>query len=669
MGGVAADHQAVALGAGPTRRRWCRSRRSRCPCRQRLAAADRVAPVGVAAVDDHVARRAGRPAGRRPTRWGRRRGPSPTPPRSRRERVDQLRQRGHRRPVAVRGRSPRPRARPGSGGWPCCRPSCRGRSCRPSRVLSLASPRVQGHGASGELVQPAGARLRSAQGDAGRPSAWAARAWRSRRPARGWPRPAAASRTTWTNTPVGGPPLWSWPVECRKRGPRPTVVATCSRSRSTARAASMRSDRGRPRVDERLDGQVVARLDLVEQLVEGRRRQVGRAVRQHRRRGRLGRGDVGLVEGLDAQQGAARAVASSHSRTWPPIVGELAGRTGAPVGQGLGVGPGRRARDGRRRPRRTPGRRRSRRAPPSGSPTTGTTPVPSLPVDSAISCSIHSPNTANSSGRTSVSLSRPRHRRRPSWRRAGRPGWRRGGAQPLGHGGRRQPGRRRRRRPAARDDAEVATAPSSARRCRAGSPTRPRTPARPGVELAPRVGDDGEAGRVGVAAPTPRPGGCGSRAWSPTWTPPRAACVGRAAGAEAGDGVGVGRVEDVERRRAGRGPPPGPAPRGTGWSRPSPCSRHVVDAGGGRARGAQPVEGGDHVGTTVSQPSRSATSVGSSRHRVWSADQARETALRSVSSASAAVAGCASGPRRSGASSRITSPCYQPSGVSCSRRR
>ena len=40
---------------------------------------------------------------------------------------------------------------------------------------------------------------------------------------------ASVSIVSWKNTPVFGPPLWSWPVECRKRGPKPTVVATLQR--------------------------------------------------------------------------------------------------------------------------------------------------------------------------------------------------------------------------------------------------------------------------------------------------------------------------------------------------------------------------------------------------------------------------------------------------------
>ncbi len=44
-----------------------------------------------------------------------------------------------------------------------------------------------------------------------------------------------ASYVIWKNTPSFEPPLCSWPVECRKRGPKPTVVATCSASRTVVR--------------------------------------------------------------------------------------------------------------------------------------------------------------------------------------------------------------------------------------------------------------------------------------------------------------------------------------------------------------------------------------------------------------------------------------------------
>ena len=49
-----------------------------------------------------------------------------------------------------------------------------------------------------------------------------------------------------TNTPVFGPPLCSWPVECRYRGPMPVIVAARVRSRTALRnqARSSVSARG-----------------------------------------------------------------------------------------------------------------------------------------------------------------------------------------------------------------------------------------------------------------------------------------------------------------------------------------------------------------------------------------------------------------------------------------
>ena len=39
-------------------------------------------------------------------------------------------------------------------------------------------------------------------------------------------RSSDASAVNMMKTPVFGPPLWSWPVECRYSGPYPSVVAT-----------------------------------------------------------------------------------------------------------------------------------------------------------------------------------------------------------------------------------------------------------------------------------------------------------------------------------------------------------------------------------------------------------------------------------------------------------
>ena len=83
----------------------------------------------------------------------------------------------------------------------------------------------------------------SARSRAARPASGSAPRW-TRRIGRSWPRSAAKSPSAWAsmsrpnvygqpgigrsagwsavswrNQPIGGPPLWSWPVEWRKRGP------------------------------------------------------------------------------------------------------------------------------------------------------------------------------------------------------------------------------------------------------------------------------------------------------------------------------------------------------------------------------------------------------------------------------------------------------------------
>ena len=60
------------------------------------------------------------------------------------------------------------------------------------------------------------------------------------------------------------------------------------------------------------------------------------------------------------------------------------------------------------------GRRRKRRAGPVAHRATGTMPLPSLPVLSAMSCSIHSPSECSGGGVTNVSLLRPALASEPS---------------------------------------------------------------------------------------------------------------------------------------------------------------------------------------------------------------------------------------------------------------
>ena len=147
--------------------------------------------------------------------------------------------------------------------------------------------------------------------------------------------------TTWTNTPVGGPPLWSWPVECRKRGPSPTVVATRSRSRSATRARSTVVDDAAAGIDVGVDGDVVARR----RPARARPTAAARGCRAPRPTSStacvaaLAAATSGWSNGLMPRPAPHSAVATSHSST-----------CGAELG-----------RRGRRRPRRTAPRRRGGR--------------------------------------------------------------------------------------------------------------------------------------------------------------------------------------------------------------------------------------------------------------------------------------------------------------------
>ena len=190
---------------------------------------------------------------------------------------------------------------------------------------------------------------RGRRGSAGRRRPAPASAWRSRSPHRGSARRRGRRRRPGRTRPWAGPPLWSWPVECRKRGPSPTVVATRSRSRRATRARVEVGDhadcRGRRRPGWRRSRPA---RTWSSRSARGVASTAGGVAAEHPRRGLLGRGHVRLVERVDAEQrpGTGR---------WP-----------APT-----AGPGRRRRRTRRPPAARPpgGRRRpGRRAPWSGSP-------------------------------------------------------------------------------------------------------------------------------------------------------------------------------------------------------------------------------------------------------------------------------------------------------------
>ena len=222
------------------------------------------------------------------------------------------------------------------------------------------------------------------------------------------------------------------------------------------------------------------------------------------------------------------------------------------------------------------------------------------------------------------------------------------GAQPVGHPGRRveqigDVGPRQQRR----DDAEVRQGRVAAADVGpvlegGGEPAVGRQRG----QVAAGIGDDREAGGVGV--PLPRPGevAARSRASSPTWTRRRAACARGAARARGGrwrpdrwcraraaPGA-AGSVAPLRATTSGnRLEPPMPASRT--WSTP----RRQPRAPGGRARRAPPTS-----------PRRPTASPGGRRSR-WDrlatacgrAPQVRATASRAARSSSASAAGSGEG--------------------------
>ena len=325
----------------------------------------------------------------------------------------------------------------------------------------------------------------------------------------------------------------------------------------------------------------------------------------------------GWSNGWMPSSAPARAVANSHSRTCsprsandPPLPKRTTGwPASASASSGPAAGPGSPTATNIRSSPYTDGS-------PRGSPTTGTMPVPSLPVDSARSCSSHSPNVAR--------FREPRASACPG---PPRPPSRRG-----------QPGRRvgRRRRPQRLGDARAdASSPSTSAPARiagtspeqrqgrvpppmSGGFSKAREPALGGQrrQLAAGIRDHGEARDRG-GGPRPRPGGCAFRASSRTSTPRVSSVRSVRLAAQPGDGGGIGGVEHVQRRRrapdgverattsrSGLDPP---MPASSTLSTSAEMSAHVAHASSSLVTMS---------GTTVSHPSRSLISVGSSPERV-----------------------------------------------------
>ena len=226
---VAADHHAVADLEAPDAAATCRRRRSGCPsassssarrtssCQFVLPPSTIVSPASSSS-GERVDRLLGRVAGR-----------DHHPHHARRvELGDEVLERGRagravplggRRPPPRRSRTRRPRGRSRGGcDGPCCRPSCRGRRSRSASELLLESgdragqvAGVQPHADGREAV--VAQRLQVAVGlrvDERAERVRLARDVERRASRRG--RAGGSGRSA-------GPPLWNWPVECRKRGP------------------------------------------------------------------------------------------------------------------------------------------------------------------------------------------------------------------------------------------------------------------------------------------------------------------------------------------------------------------------------------------------------------------------------------------------------------------
>ena len=208
-------------------------------------------------------------------------------------------------------------------------------------------------------------------------------------------------------------------------------------------------------------------------------------------------------------------------------------------------------------------------------------PVPCLPVDSATSCSSHSAEGGDLVGQHQGELVPPGERRRAEHGAQPQPGVGAGGRTdgPSAHG---RLGARS-SRPGHVDAEERAgherrstTARSSGRRCRAGSRTRPGTgaPAARAASSVPGVGDGDEAAPVAAGA-LPEVGqlAAGLDAWCPTSRPRR-----RGSGSRPSSSLDPARWRPGRWCRARAGPGGeaprrcGPAPRGTGSSRPCPST-------------------------------------------------------------------------------------------------
>ena len=116
------------------------------------------------------------------------------------------------------------------------------------------------------------------------PSACARSSVRKPKPMPGIARSIGGSAVNSRKTPVAGPPLCSCPVECRKRGPKPTVVATVQPVADVEPQIAQCADVLGIHVEVGVEREIVARFHLTEQRgerrLQSRRRARDRASRR-----------------------------------------------------------------------------------------------------------------------------------------------------------------------------------------------------------------------------------------------------------------------------------------------------------------------------------------------------------------------------------------------------
>src|SRR5438034_2114809 len=239
--------------------------------------------------------------------------------------------------------------------------------------------------------------------DSRSPVAWAAISSRKPKSLPGIASSSPKSSTTWIASTLFGPPLWSCPVECRYRGPRPLVTTQpVSRARVTSGSSSpSRSGSMRAWIAMYCGGSASASNSSSD--------------------------PSGPVSGpgpgtwLEERRSAVLSFASCTSG-WPNgLMPRIEPATAVANSQRKNSAPRSYGSSSRTRPC-------CRSGPPVGSsPGAGTSPLPLFPVDSAISCSAQSPKPPGTS--SMHTLSRPSLQLPPS----SAPNWKPGFSSPRRH--------------------------------------------------------------------------------------------------------------------------------------------------------------------------------------------------------------------------------------------